>query len=404
MANTVITPSVIAKVALAQLENNLVMGRSVYREYSKEFAKVGDTVSIRRPVNFSVTDGAVAVTQDVQEGKLPITMSSRKHVSWKFDTQELTLSIEKYNERYIQPALIALANKIDLDGCSLYNKVWNWTGTAGSTISTYAGFAAAPKRLDKMAVPQDMRHAVLSPDDKWGLLGSQTALFIQDAARDAYRRGDLGDIGGVDTSMDQNVAVHTVGAFAGVPLINGASQNTTYASSANTETQTLLTKGWTASTSAVAAGDVFTIAGVNSVNPKSKASTGELQQFVIQSAVTADVAGLKTLTIAPPIITSGPYQTVSAAPADGAAITMKGTASTAYTQNLVFHRNAFALVMADLEMPDGATWKSRMSENGFSIRVLKWWDGENDEERIRLDVLYGWKAIYPHLATRASGA
>jgi len=402
MANTVITPSIIAKVALAQLENNLVFGRSVYRDYDREFNKVGDTISIRRPVNFTAQDGAVAVTQDVTEGKLSLTLDKRKHVSWLFNTQDLTLSIEKYNERYIQPALIALANQIDFDGLQLYKKVWNWVGTPGTTLASYAGFAKAPLRLDEMAVPQDMRKAVLNPNDKWGLLGSQTSLYVQDAARDAYRRGDLGDIGGIMTSMDQNMATHTTGAMAGTPLINGASQNVTYATSANTESQSLITDGWTASTT-ILEGDVFTIAGVNAVNPKSKVSTGTLQQFVVRSAVTADGSGNATLTISPPIITSGAYQTVSAAPADNAAITVVGSGSTSYRQNLVFHRNACVLAMRDLEMPDGAVFKARESANGFSIRVLKWYDGENDEERIRLDVLYGWKAIYPHLATRLSG-
>lgn len=403
MSNRVITPSVIAKVALAQLENNLVMGRSVYRDYAKEFNKVGDTISIRRPVQFLAQDGAVAVTQDVQEGKLPLVLNKRKHVSWLFDSQTLTLSIEEYNERYIQPAMIALANIVDFDGCQMYNKVWNWAGTPGQRINSYADFALGPKRLDKMAVPQDMRKSVLSPDDKWDLLGSQTTLFNPQMVSDSYRRGDLGDIADVTTAMDQNIATHTVGAYAGAPLINGANQNTTYAASADTETQTLLTKGWTASTAALAAGDVFAIAGVNSVNPKNKTSTGELQQFVVQSAVTADAAGLMTLTIAPPIITSGAYQNVSAAPADNAVITPLGTASTSYAQNLVFHRNAFCLAMRDLQMPDGVVWKARESANGYSVRIIKWYDGENDEERIRCDILYGWKAIYPHLATRLSG-
>lgn len=402
MANTVITPSIIAKVALAQLENNLVMGRSVYRDYDKEFNKVGDTISIRRPVNFVANDGAVAITQDVQEGKLSLQLDKRKHVSWLFNTQDLTLSIEKYNERYIQPAVIALANQIDYDGCQLYKKVWNWVGTPGTTVSNYAGFAKAPLRLDEMAVPQDMRKAVLNPTDKWGLLGGQTGLYVQDAARDAYRRGDLGDIGGVLTAMDQNMATHTVGSWGGTPAINGANQNVTYATSANTETQTLILKSLGAA-GTVKAGDVFTIANVNSVNPKSKVSTGNVQQFVVQSDATADGSGNVTVTIAPPIITSGAYQTVNAAPADSALLTLVGTASTAYRQNLVFHRNAFVLAMRDLEMPDSAVFKAKESANGYSIRVLKWYDGENDEERIRLDVLYGWKAIYPHLATRLSG-
>lgn len=401
MANTVITPSIIARVGLAQLENNLVMGKKVYRDYSREFVKVGDTISVRRPVKFTATDGATAVNQDVTEGKFSLSMSSRKHVSWSFTTQDLTLSIEEYNERYIKPAAIALANKIDYDLCGLYNKVWNWVGTPATPVDSFADFAKAPKRLDKMAVPQDMRNAVLSPDDAWGLVGSQTALYMQDVARGAYRSGDIGTVAGVSTAMDQNIRVHTNGAAAGGGLVNGANQNVTYATSKDTNTQSLITDDWTSATT-FKAGDVFTIANVYSVNPLNKESTGELQQFVIQADLTATTTNA-TLSIAPAIITSGPYQTVDSVPADDAAITMMGTGSAQYAQNLVFHKNAFALVMADLEMPDGAVFKARESQNGYSIRVIKYYDGEMDEDKIRLDVLYGVKAIYPDLAVRLSG-
>ena len=401
MANTIITPSIIAKVGLAQLENNLVMGKKVYRDYTREFVKVGDTISVRRPVKFVANDGAVAINQDVVEGKFSLAMSSRKHVAWSFSTQDLTLSIEEYNERYIKPAAIALANQIDYDLCGLYKKVWNWVGTPASPVNSFSDFALAPRRLDEGAVPQDMRSAVLSPADAWGLVGSQTALYMQDVARGAYRSGDIGNIAGVSTAMDQNIRMHTNGAAAGGGLVNGANQNVTYATSKDTNTQSLITDDWTAATT-FKAGDVFTIADVYAVNPVSKQSTGVLQQFVIQADITATGANC-TFSIAPAIITSGPYQTVDSVPADNAAITMVGTGSVQYAQNLVFHKNAFALVMADLEMPDGAVFKARESQNGFSMRVVKYYDGEMDEDRIRLDVLYGVKAIYPDLACRLSG-
>jgi hypothetical protein len=404
MANTIITPSIIAKVGLANLENNLVMGRKVYRDYSREYVKVGDTISVRRPVQFVANDGAVAINQDVTEGKFSLQMNKRKHVSWSFNTQDLTLSIEEYNRRYIQPAAIALANQIDFDLTGLYSSVWNWVGTPGTQLTTFAGFAKAPQRLDTMAVPQDMRNAVLGPSDLWGMVGSQTSLFAPQLVAEGFTRGDLGNVAGIPTAMDQNIRTHTTGAsFGGTPLVNGANQNVTYATAANSNTQTLVTDGWTASTATLNVGDVFTIAGVNSVNPRSKASTGILQQFVVVTGGTADGSGNLSPVIAPAIITSGPYQTVSAAPADNAAITMLGSANTGYAQNLVFHKNAFALVMADLEMPDGAVFKARESQNGFSIRVIKWYDGENDEEKIRMDVLYGVKGIYPDLACRLSG-
>lgn len=404
MADSLLTPSVIAKEALMQLENNLVMGMKVHRDYKKEFVKVGDSVSIRRPVKFDVVDGAVLQLQDVIEGKTSIVIDKRKHVAWDFSTQDLTLTIEQYSERYIKPAMIRLANQIDFDLLALYKAVWNWVGTPGQTINSYADFAKGPERLDLGAVPTDPRCAVLTPTDHWALLGSQSALFIQDAARGAYRQGSLGMIGGVDTYMDQNVNTHTVGAHGGTPLVDGANQNVTYLSVKDTYSQTLITDGW-ATSALLVAGDVFVIAGVFAVNPVNKQTLPHLQQFVLVSDVTtnANAANDTNLTISPPIITSGPYQTVSAAPANDATITYAGTAATGYPQNLMFHKNAFALVTVPLEMPDGVAFKARETHKGISVRVLKDYDVVNDVDIIRLDVLYGTKAIYPDLATRASG-
>ena len=405
MANALITPTVIAKEALMQLENNLVMGNNVHREYKKEFVKVGDTVSIRKPVKFVVKDGATLQKQDVEEANTTIEVDSRKHVGWGFKTGDLTLTIEQYSERYIKPAMIVLANQVDTDLCGLYASVWNWVGTPGQTVNSFSDLAKGPERLDIMAVPRDMRRGVLHPTDAWAIAGAQTALYMQDKAKMAYEDARLGRVAGLELYQDQNVASHTMGTFTtgSTPLVNGASQDVTYAASKTDWTQSLVTDGWATSTAAIKAGDVFTLAGVNSVNPVSKVSTGTLQQFVATAAGTSDDSGNLTMTISPPIVTSGPYQTVDAAPADNAALAPMGTEGAAYDQNMVFHRNAFALVSCPLEMPDGAAFKARESHKGLSIRVVKDYDITNDEDVIRLDILYGVKAIYPDLATRISG-
>lgn len=411
MANTIITPTIIAREALMQLENNLVMGNNVHREYKEEFVKVGSTVNIRKPVKFEAYDGATLTKQDVEEANTNIIVNQRKHVGWGFLTQDLTLSIEEYSERYIKPAMITLANKVDRDLCSLYDDVYNWVGTPGQTINSFADFSKAPERLDNMAVPTP-RMGVLSPGDYWGMTGNLTGLQIERPAEAAYRRGLLGNVAGMTMSMDQNIRSHTTGTFAtgSTPLVNGASQNVAYSAVTQaTWSQSLITDGWAASTAVIKAGDVFTLAGVNAVNPvpgdnaDGKDDLGFLQQFVALSDGTSDGSGNLTLTISPPIITSGPYQTVTAAPANNAAITPLGTEATGYRQNLAFHKNAFALVMCPLEMPDGASFKARESRNNLSVRVIKDYDIINDEDIIRLDILYGVKSIYPDLATRVSG-
>jgi hypothetical protein len=395
-----------------QLENNLGMANNVHREYKKEFVKVGDTVSIRKPVKFYAADGKTRVNQDVEEANTSITVDKQKHVSWKFSSKDLTLTVEDYSERYIKPAMIALANTIDRSGHNQYTNVWNLVGTPGTTPANFAAMAAAAQRMDEMAVSTDMRRAMLNPAAGYAIAGSATALYMNSVNQQAYRKGSIGEIAGLETFRSQNVVSHTVGAYGGTPLVNGASQNVTYAASKSTNSQSLVTDGWTADTTGILkAGDVITIAGVYAMNPvPGEGTTGKLQMPYLQEfTVLADAdsgatTGPATLTISPAIITSGPYQTVSDAPADNAVITVKtGTASTAYPQNLAFHKNAFALVTCPLELPDGVEFKARETHKGLSVRVVKQYSIDADDDIIRLDVLYGWKSIYPDLAVRITG-
>lgn len=412
MANSLITPSVIAKEALVQLENNLTMANNVHREYKKEFVKVGDTVSIRKPVKFYAADGKTRVNQDVEEANTSITVDKQKHVSWKFSSKDLTLTVEDYSERYIKPAMIALANTIDRNGHALYSNVWNHVGTPGTTPDDFAKVAAAAQRMDEMAVSTDMRKLVTNPAAGYAIAGTAQALYMNGVNTQAYRKGSIGEIAGLDTFRSQNVTNHTVGVATGTPLINGGSQGTTYAASKSTNSQSLVTDGWTNSTTGILkAGDVITIAGVYAMNPvPGEGTTGKLQMPYLQEfTILADAdsgasTGPATLTISPAIITSGPYQTVNAEPADGAAIVVKtGTGGTAYPQNLAFHKNAFALVTCPLELPDGVEFKARETHKGLSARVVKQYSIDDDDDIIRIDVLYGWKAIYPDLAVRLVG-
>jgi hypothetical protein len=409
MSNTALTADIIAKEAVMILENACVMGGLVYRGYEEEFAKkvngyeVGESISVRRPTDFTVRDGRVASVQDVTEGKFTLTVDKFKGVDFKFTSEELTLQIGELSDRVIKPAMVQLANQIDRDTHALYKQVWNWAGTAGQTINSFADFAKAPERLDLGAVPQDERSAVLSPTDMWAMLGSQTALYMQDLAKDAYRKAKLGMIGNVDTYSSQNVQTHTGGTRDNSsPLVKGAGQTTTWATTKDTGTGSLITDGWDASVTIVE-GDVFTIDSVFAVNPVTKATLPHLQQFVVRAAAAANGDGSATLTISPPVITTGAFQTVSAAPADDATITVMGSASTGYAQNLVFHKNAFSLVMVPLVKPPGAVDVARRSYKGYSVRVIPYYDGTNDVSNWRLDVLYGVKTIDARLATRLSG-
>jgi len=410
MANSVLTIDVIAKEALMILENELNAAKKVHRGLESEFGnamngyQAGSTVSIKRPTDFTVRDGATVSNQDVVEGTTSITVDQQKGVDFSFTSSELTLNIKELSERVIKPAMIQLANKVDADILSLYKKVPNWVGTPGQTVNSFADFAKAPERLSELGAMGPDRSAFLSPADNWGLIGNQTGLYIQNAANSAYREGSLGKIAGVDTYEAQNVQTHTVGAQGGTPLVNGGAQVSTYASVKDTMTQSLITDGWSNSiTDVVKEGDVFTIANVFAVNPVTKATLPFLKQFVVTAAASSNGSGQATLTIYPAIITSGAFQNVSAAPADNAAITVLGTGGTGYRQNLVFHKNAFALAMVPMVKPPGAVECARESYKGTSVRLIPYYTGTSDTSAWRLDILYGVKAIDPRLAVRLSG-
>ena len=419
MANTTLTADIIAKEGLAILENEFGWLDKLHRAHEDEFSsnvngyKIGDTISIRRPADFTVRTGATLSTQDVIEGKTTLTIDQQCGVDFQFTSTDLTLKISDLSQRVIKPAMSSILNYMGNDLLTqMYRGVYEWVGTPGQTVNSFSDFSKAPERLDEMAVPADDRCAILSPADHWALVGAATTLSnVGGAENSAYRKGRIGELGGVDTYMSQVVPSHTVGPLGGTPLINGAPLSVSYDTAKNTWTQTLVTDGWTAAAAArVKAGDTFILyaagtsgARVLKVNPKTKAVTDIPQMFTITADGSSDASGNLTLTISPPIITSGPHQTVNVAPADNAGLTMTGSASTVYKQNMVFHKNAMALAVVPMEMPQAAYGGSRQSYKGLSVRVIPIYDGTNDISKWRLDLLYGRKMIDPRLAVRLSG-
>lgn len=407
MANTLITPSIIAKEGLFHLENNIVMGQKVHRQYRKEFVKIGDSVTIRKPVKFVATDGATRSNQDVVEETTSLVINNRKHVSWNFSSQDLTLTVEEYSERYIKPAMITLANTIDRALCvEGAEKFFNSTGTPGTTPASFTDLANIGRKMDDEPVPDDgQRTLILNPAGRWGLADGMGGtgsggIFNAEIVHGMVRRGRLGEIANLDIYGDQNIANHAVGTWTGAPVVDDAAFVN--------DTAVINFDGMVgAQVGALVVGDVFTIAGVNSVNDVSKEDSGVLQQFVVQAAVTT-AAGAGAATVYPDLNdgstpASAAYQTVTALPADNAVITIRGASAIAYPQNLAFHQNALALVTVPLELPDSASFKARADWRGYSIRVIKDYDIDTDQEIIRLDILFGVKAIYPELGVRAWG-
>ena len=317
MSNRTLTADVIAKAAVGILDNELVMGKKVFRGYEEEFSSnvngytVGDTVSIEKPTDFTVRDGATASAQDVSEGKTTISVDKQKGVDFAFTSKQLTLDIKELSRRVIKPAMIQLANQVDVDLHALYKDVPNWVGTPASPIDSFTDFSKGPQRLDEYAVPQDGRCGTLSPADHWGLVGSQTSLYNDTITKPAYRKGETGMIGNVDLYMTQNVATHTVGAVAGTVLIDGTinTSTVTWDDVKDTGTQTIHVDGLTSATATINKGDVFTIEGVYAVNPVTKARLSFLKQFTVTADATAS-SNEVDLVISPPMIWTGAQKAV----------------------------------------------------------------------------------------------
>ena len=410
MANNFENTSLVTKMAVKEFKNAMQMLACVDRQWDSSFKKVGNVINIRRPVMFSaVTANATFAAEDIQEATTTLTLDKHYHVDFTISQVDLKLSIEEANERYIKPAMIELAQQVESAITAGYFNVANFSGTPGTKPASFLDIANANAILDNIGVPDDgSRVGFFEPLAAVALANGLKGVFPQEIAKQAIEKAKIGMYGGVTMYKNQSQALHTVGVNTGTPLVNGAEQETTYAlatATANGWSQVLDTDGWTNSqTAIVKAGDVFTIDGVYSVNRRTRASTGQLQTFtVLANANSGGSTGPSAITISPPMIIAGSYKTVTAAPADDAAITvLTGTGGASYRQNLMFHPNAITVGMAPLDVPvDGAT-SSVQSYDGISIAATRQFDIDAYVTKYRFDILFGVKYQNPDFAVRVT--
>lgn len=390
----------ITKESLRVLKNELGFTKGVNRQYDDQFArsgaKIGSVINIRKPTRFTVSSGTALNLQDVADQYSALTLDTQAHVDFSFSSKELTLNIDEFSKRYVKPAVAELANYVDFTGTALYKQVYNATGTPGTTPNAFSFLTDAGTKLSNFGTPVDSdRNMVLNPAASGSLADALKGLFqSQERIKEQYEKGLMGMAAGFNIKMDQNVQQFTNATFAGTPLVNGASQTGS----------TLVSDGWSSGATTLKEGTIFTIANVYAVNPKNRQSTGQLQQFVVTADI-SDTSGAISIPISPSITLTGAYQTVNALPADNAAITVLGSTATAYPQNLAYHKDAFVLGCADLDLPGGTDMAARATDpdSGLSLRIVRAYDISNDTFPCRVDILYGWKCVYPELACRIYG-
>ncbi|VVE31553.1 hypothetical protein PEP31012_03705 [Pandoraea eparura] len=399
MSNTFLTPTKILDESLMILENNLSFTSRANREYSKDFAisgaKVGATVNARKPNRFVGTTGPNLNIENINETSVPVTLTTQFHVDFTMSSQDLTLIVDEFADRYLKPAMATIANKLDFDGLALASTVANNVGTVGTIPNDIKYLLDAGVKLDNEATPRDGRRtAIWDPATNGSMVKSAAGLFNpSNKIGEQYESGIFSPSGlGFDIGMDQNVNTFTTGTRTN-GTVSGAGQ---------TGSSLLVTGLGAAGT--VKKGDTFTIAGVYGVNPQNRQSTGVLRQFTVLADATADGSGNATLSIFPAINTAASnqqYQTVSAGPANAAAVAWDIAASTSYVANLTYHKDAFTLATADLEdVSQYGAWGARRMHKGISMRIARQYAIGTDTVPVRIDVLYGWSAIYPELACR----
>lgn len=404
MSNTLLTTSMITREAARVLSNELVLAKCANRSYDSEFAiagaKIGQTLNVRKPVRPLVSAGPVANIQGANEEYAPLTFTDPYNVSYAFTSQEMLFSIDDFSNRFIKPAMIALANKIDAVGYSaIMNAIYNQVGTPGTAQTTATArdtvLQAAAKLYDNAAPVDDgLLHCINTPSFNAILSGSNASLFNpQREISEAYIKGMQGEFGGFKHYMSQNVPGHTVGVYGGTPLSNSVTPQTG---------ASIVTDGWATDT-VLRAGDVVTFDGVYMVNPQTKMDIGVLQQFVLTSDVGADGSGNAVLNISPAIVTSGGTQNVTNGVANNKAVTVvSGASGSAHSYSLAFHRDAIMCANKDLPLPGGVAMADYVKDpmSGIGVRVVQQYDVRNDQFITRFDTQVAWAPLYAQLATR----
>ena len=404
MSNSLLTIDMITRKALEILENNLVITRTVNRQYDDSFAvegaKIGSILRIRLPDRALVTDGDALQVQDDNEQYTTLNVSSQKHIGVNFTSAELTMQLDDFAERVLKPRISQLASSIDADVANAYQQIYNSVGTPGTTPATSLVLLQGNQKLNEFATPMSQRYVAVNPAANAGLIEGMKGLFNPvDTISKQFKNGLMGEgiLGYDELNMTQSIRQFTTGS-------RNTSASYTVTTTVATQGQSTIGISGATTGETLAVGDVFTIAGVYAVNPQTRESTGSLQQFVVTAANTAASSAYSSVSISPAIYTStNALATVNSFPVSGAAITFLGAASTTYPQNLIHHKDAISFATADLLLPQGVDMASRQVHNGISLRIVRQYDINNDRMPCRIDVLYGYSAIRPVMAARLWG-
>lgn len=393
MSNSFVTIDMITREALRIAHESCAFISTTDRQYDDSFAKtgakIGQTLRVRKPNKYSRTTGSrVMDVQDQAESNGTITIATQDHVDMRFNSAELALSIDEISKRYIEPAVKVLVSGIEADYLAFASKAtYQLVGTDNTAITTLEVPGKARAKLNQQLAPKSERAIQMDSVTMGALVNGMSAYFNpSNAIGEQYREGLIARTAMADYYENERVWT----------MPNAADVATTLDTYTVTQGDADLTVA--ALSAAPVAGMVFTIAGVYDVHPETKVAYPHLKQFVVGAGSTTT-----NVVFSPAPYSTGVNQNVSAMPATTAAVTFFGTASKNYVQPLMYHKEAFQFVTADLPLMDDAAKCVRRVQDGLSMRVWQASDIRNDELLMRIDILYGMAALRPEWACRLSG-
>ena len=400
MPNQFITTQLVSNTALAMFANNspfVMTGSRIYQDdFQSAGYKIGDTLQVRRQNNFVIGDGSTAVPQDIIETVETITVAHQHHALIAYTVQDLSLRIEDFSRMFIQPAIQNIVTQMERDICSAAEQeLYFFQGTAGTPINSFSSVDLAGAKLLEQGVniSSDAYLAMTVRDGsslKSALLNNFTPVFNEDIVRQSA----IGHLSYFDIFQSQNIVRHVAGA--GPTLTPG---DTLTVNGAVSSGNTIVLAGATDSvTNYFLPGDLISIAGVSSVNPLSRASTGQNMQFVITAPANSSAGGAVTITVAPVInsSTGSPLQNVSNPIPTGAAVTVVGS----YNVNVAYPSRALDIVcppLYKLQVPYSSI--AIDPETGLSLAVTQTGDILGYQNLMRLDILCGFQ-WHPQYATK----
>lgn len=408
MANSILTPTMITREAARILHQKLNFVGNCNKQYDDRFAdsgaKIGTTLNVRMPSKYEVRTGATLAAEDHVERSTPFQVSSQYGVDVNFSSVELTMELDDFSKRFLDPAMAQLAAKIEGDAASVaYKRIFNYTNATTNSTLTYKYFQRNGKELTNELAPSSDRTAVLTPDSCVEFSDAVKGLFHDDKnISRQYREGLVGRTAGFDVYENTLLPSHTTGTIAGSPVTTGTALGTSTTANTWVSGSDIIVTGAT-TTSNLKAGDIITLSGVYEVHPELRTNTGRLRRFVVQSDIT--LTNGATVALKPGLIygSGNAFQNCvlsGVSDTSGLTISVVGVTNTQFKQDIFFHKDAFLFGTADLiDVSKFGAWGARAVQDGISIRIARQYDINNDKLPCRIDVLWGFAELYPELAS-----